>query len=1319
MAYTAVKLADVNKAIEAVKAAQSKYATSLSSTAPSKAALETAQKNLEAATAKLQAMRDAFDKESYLQNNSAYNSALDAAKTAEQKLNEARDFLDSGRYYRDNSTYNNYVNAFNAAEQKLNQLRDWKDSGQYLRDNSAYQNAVNAIEPKINALREAENKLDNWSGNRSGTAWNNAVSAKVAADNAVSAAYAAKDKAEQAANTAAETLIRNQENTRNTAETNVNKTRETLELNANKARETAENTLNLARTKIDTVRDTSRNTAEKAIDAQDQLIGGTSKTVGLQSLYDKARDTYQNVVDQTQPNLDAYNEAKNNVANYVNDIKNSFGDIKNVTDLNEAKKLITDIGLSIDATKISDFQSQIKPQLSDFSKSFDEKLTQLQQDYKKNLELPTLSASQVDAALNRAGTQGVPRTGLIGDGNSIYTPKNQGRGDDLAQFAGNIDGLNLKSVNANILTGAALFGLYKDLTQKNKVGYTGDFAKAAQTAKVDISGMTQQEAYDAINQKGQGLYSITTRGSLGVDPTTGKTADHWSALYKREGDSLVPITDQSGAKVVQGFNSTWHQPFEDFGTFIQGAMPAVMMALPFILPGVGNALSSAISNTLVESAVLPTAFTMGAPAVTLGSIIGPTAVSALSGSLINGGTALLTGGDVGKAMLSGAAGGAASASAADISNAIMGGGQTGIDNIAAIAKAANLSVPQVQKIIASGAASGLTSLATDPENAAKNMVFSIASNFGTEEVKNLVTNSIDPKSLNGLQNLAVNTTGVVTSAMMNGQDIGTALERSANSLAINAAQAQYKYVPPVNVSSGASGFPIQERVKTYYEDLLASGFDEDVAAQLKEIYPNISDADAKSMATSLVGKVAAEQYGVPFAEADIGGALPPVEVTAKSEQTIFDKISRGFSTAFNLSEITDPNAPSDGKSALFDIGGDKGVGQGSVGGKSNSLFELVGFTSNGNSVYSAANEEGGSGPLFVLVTVDGKPQLIDEKQNVLTINLEAAKKLEDMAANVKKELKTNNADERIIDPSTFEIIKEPVAKTNPLDDWFESYYKQQSEAPQYNAGDAAKEINKDLPALIEQEKVQDPLKAGLFSQYAKDSSVMRQYIDEAYKSSYYSGMPLNTANISKTALGLLKGDIDKMFANAGTGPAGSGQTVGGGTSTSGADTGGGAGGTGGGDATSGSGAGAGTGTGGGGTGGTGIGTGGDGAAAAAAKAAAEKAAMAKRQSYYNQMMGVGSLPTTSTAASTKQASPSQAFYYGKEFGSPTQAISETGELVQKPYQALSVTQPGKEVAPVGVTGENDVSDLLSSILSQGDETSLNDLLEIIGGSQYG
>jgi len=1264
MAYTAVKLTDVNKAIEAVKTAQSAYDTAIkntSDTSTAKTAVNTALKNLDAARTKLDSLQSDFNNEKYLTTDTGYKTANTNLTNAQKALDTARSFI---------------------------------DSNDYLNKNAAYQTALNNITAKETARENAQRALDNANDKNRASLQKTYNSAEAA----VNAAYTAKDTAERNARTAAEKSVT-----------------------------TAETTYNQKQTLLDTARNTAQTTAQKVVDAQANIINGEKNTKSLERVYDTAKDSYQKIVDTVQPAIDVRNDAINNVSNYVNNIKDSFGDVKNINDANEVKKLLTDINSAVGATKISDLQTQVKSQLGDFDpiKAFNEKLPQLQEEYKKNVELPTLSASQVDAALNRAGTNVVPRTGLIGDGNSIYTPKNQGRGDDLSQFAGNVDGLNLKSINSNILTGAALFGLYKDLTQKNKVGYTGDFNKAAQVAKVDISGMTQKEAYDAINEKGQGLYSITTRGSLGVDPTTGKTDNHWSALYRREGDNLVPMSDQSGSKIVQGFSSDWHTPFDDFGSFIQGSMPAIMMALPFILPGIGNAISSTIGSTIVESAVLPTAFTVGVPAVTLGSIIGPTAVSALSGAFINGGTAFLTGGDVGKAMLSGAAGGVASASAADISNTIMGGGETGASNIAAIAKAANLSVPQVQKIIASGVASGLTSLATDPDNVAKNMLLSIASNFGTEEVKNLVTNSIDPKSLNGLQNLAVNATGVVTSAAMNGQDIGAALERSANSLALNAAQAQYKYVPPVNVSSGASGFPIQERVQTYYEDLLASGFDEDITAQLKDIYPNISDADAQYMAKSFIGQVAADQFGLPVSQVDIAGgrdpSLPPIEVTAKQEPSVFDKISGGFSTLFNLSEITDPNAPSDGKSALLNIGGDKGVGQGSAGGKSNSWFELIGFTSNGNPVYSASGEKGGSGPLFTLFTVDGKPQLVDENKNVLTINFEAAKKLEDMAVNVKQEAKVNNADERIIDPATFEIIKEPTVKTNALDNWFEAYYKQQETAPQYTAGDALKEVNKDLPALIEQEKSQDPLKAGLFAQYAKDSSVMRQYVDEAYKSSYYSGMPLNTANISKTALGLLKGDLDKMFSSATSGGQTSGgQTVGGGTSTAGTDAGGGAGGTGGGDATSGSGAGAGTGTGGGGTGGTGTGTGGDGgASAAAAKAAAEKAASAKRQSYYNQMMGVASLPTASTPASTKQAGPSEAFYYGKDFGSPTQAISETGDLVQKPYQALSVTQPGKEVAPTGVTGENDVSALLSNILSQGDETSLNDLLEIIGGSQYG
>ena len=1329
MAYTAVKLADVNKAIAAVKTAQSNYATALSSTTPSKTALEAAQKNFEAATAKLQSMRDDFDKQTYLQNNSSYNSALDAAKTAEQKLNEARDFLDSGRYYRDNSTYNNDVNAFNSANDKLNQLRDFKDSGQYLRDNSAYQNAVNAIEPKINALREAENKLDNWSGNRSGSAWNSAVTAKVNASKAVDAAYTARDKAEQAASTAADTLVRNQENARNAAETKFNKTRETLESNANKTRETAEKTLDLARTKIDTVRDTSRNTAEKAVNAQDQAI---YKTGGIQSLYDQAKDKYQNLVDQTQSNLDAYKDSKSNVLNYVNDIKNSLGDVNTKEDATAVKTLLIQIETSINGTGISDFKNEIAPLIKEIDPL---KMA--------NITTPdTSSAKTLNSAFKNASPSNFsnidPNTGLpVLNQEALDRVLNKYGDNSLTsgQYRDNYNafGWNVKSDASSVTRGAALVGLDMGNIQAGmqssqgyvKAGTTtsatdADFKKAAQELGLDVNNYIQPNKF--VPTSGQyGSEKATNKNSREyTNPNTGETylartdakgnfvtsldkqslygeidnrlkdfyvvgnllehkgannpAPHAAVLFKADGSgNLVPVTKPDGSVAASYYNAAsvshagWRGQLAELG-------PLIAVASAIFLPGIGTALAQSLGSATVATtaAVAPTAFTVGLPAasVSLGSVIGATGVNALTGSIINGGMAFLTGGDVGKAMLSGAAGAAAAVSAGDISNKIMGGGQTGASNVAAIAKAANLSVSQTEKIIASGFASGLTSAVTDPDNAFKNMAISIASNFTSEEAKNIVSGSVDPKSVNGVTTFVSNAVDLGTSALMSGQDVGKVLQNAAPSLTVGAAKAESKYAPPV--STGASGFPLspdryetaQKEINTYYKDLLNSDFDENVVTQLKKAYPDLPESEVYQKAKDITGDFAAQTIGQSIGDVSQG-----------TLDYLFSSIAGDSDSIKYLPSITASDVPE----TIQNI---KGLQPdlNELGNGIKKRTEIDPLTKQKIVTY----EQTISGK-----TKDGKEYgftaVYDPNSNNVHYTTGSALSPEELVADASGTF-----------PGGFTQVLDIRPNFNNLDS---------SEIP--------------APFIPFETPPQKDLTYLLSEQFSKDQGVMSRYIKEAGNALKDSGIPSpSQQEISKYAMDMLRGDVSNIFgyspstssgkeksdATEGTLggvpggvpkgvpeglPEGLPEGMPGGTldgSLEGSKTGG---------------------------TGTGAGTGGDGGAAA------EKAARAKRQNYYNQMMGVASLPTVSTPASTKQTSPSQAFYYGKDFGSPTQAISETGDLVQKPYQALSVTQPGKEVAPTGVTGENDVSALLSNILSQGDETSLNDLLEIIGGSQYG
>jgi hypothetical protein len=85
----------------------------------------------------------------------------------------------------------------------------------------------------------------------------------------------------------------------------------------------------------------------------------------------------------------------------------------------------------------------------------------------------------------------------------------------------------------------------------------------------------------------------------------------------------------------------------------------------------------------------------------------------------------------------------------------------------------------------------------------------------------------------------------------------------------------------------------------------------------------------------------------------------------------------------------------------------------------------------------------------------------------------------------------------------------------------------------------------------------------------------------------------------------------------------------------------------------------------------------------------------------------------SSQGSILRAPYDYAFYYGKPFESPKQEISKEGELLQKKYQPLSVTQPGPELALGEGTGENALTALLQSVL--GEEGDINDLLEILRG----
>jgi hypothetical protein len=226
---------------------------------------------------------------------------------------------------------------------------------------------------------------------------------------------------------------------------------------------------------------------------------------------------------------------------------------------------------------------------------------------------PTLSLSEVKNLLKRTNmrnfSSGRGVKVAIGDGNSLYLPRYQGQGDDFGGKlgAGSVKGLNIKSVNANIITGAALFGIYNSSVYKGqkysvadntnnvlhaRSATNADFQKAAKTAGVDISGMSMEQAYNAINAKGQGIYAVISRNSSGG-------GNHFYALYKEQGDKLVPFANASGEPISKTFNGTWHGQWEDASSFFSEFLNNPVTGLGLAVVTSGSSLVTQVAANAV------------------------------------------------------------------------------------------------------------------------------------------------------------------------------------------------------------------------------------------------------------------------------------------------------------------------------------------------------------------------------------------------------------------------------------------------------------------------------------------------------------------------------------------------------------------------------------------------------------------------------------------------------------------------------------------------------------------------------------------------
>ena len=238
---------------------------------------------------------------------------------------------------------------------------------------------------------------------------------------------------------------------------------------------------------------------------------------------------------------------------------------------------------------------------------------------------------------------------------------------------------------------------------------------------------------------------LNNLGKPVVDPSTGDT---------------VAIQAVSPKPTDSGFNS-----------FMMAAMPSLMLG---IATG-GAGLAGAIGGSILGSA-------SAVGATTLGSAILGSATSAIASAINNG--------DIGKAALTGAIGGAIGANTGDIANSLVGGGDAiaGESVLKSIAASTGQSLQQIQNLITNTVATVTTAAATGNLN--ENLVSAIGNTLAGTVVGNYattITKDMLPDTLNSVAKSVGSVANVATKAAINGKDINTAISNSAGYIIGNAA----------------------------------------------------------------------------------------------------------------------------------------------------------------------------------------------------------------------------------------------------------------------------------------------------------------------------------------------------------------------------------------------------------------------------------------------------------------------------------------------------------------------------------------------------
>jgi hypothetical protein len=779
VAYTAVKLADVQKAIAAVTAANKKYTDAQASSKTTKTTLDSDKKKLDDALAKLKTLQTDFDNQKYLTTDAGYKTAKTAVETAEKTLNDARNNLNSGAYLTKDTGYQNALKNLKNAEA----ARDKAYKAMFDPDPKKAKAGEVAYGKETTNIQKAEAALDVARSNAEKTAQKPITDA----EKALETKNAALEKAKTTAAATAQKPIDAQQKVVNTNQTTYDTTNEkyqgiinsfdTLVNERNNAVNGVTDYLNNFKSSLGEV------TKKADATAAQKLLTDIGKAVTDAKIPD-----LQKAYDTTTKGWDVMKMAAIPTVNIKDANPDAFANIDPNT-----KLPILDQG-ALDA--VLDRYKSNKIDEQQYRDNWNKFGWNVKSDASTAVRGPALvglDIGNIQQGMSSAG-RGIVKVGT-----------NQAATD--ADFKKAAEQLSIKYDDyvkpVKFVPSQGGYGVTEKATAQNSKEYTDPVTGETYLARLSggkfQTALDKEGIYNAITDRTKDFYLVANS----IDGNK-----HASILFKADGSgNLLPVTNAKNEPFVNYYSATRNVTGQ---TWYADLVPIAAIAASIALPGIGSAISqSAFGASL---------------AATVGSQV---AANAIINATLSAAVSAATGGDPVKAALTAGISTAVVPNIGEMAKAV------GVDEktISSITSTINdlggkVTNTDVKNIIANGVATAVVTGATDSDKILENVLTSVAGNFADANVKNYVSSSladsIDRQKLASAADAAGNVANVATNAVISGVDIQTALTNAAPSILASASTA---YDNALKGKVALSESELSPDAKKVYDNYVASGID--------------------------------------------------------------------------------------------------------------------------------------------------------------------------------------------------------------------------------------------------------------------------------------------------------------------------------------------------------------------------------------------------------------------------------------------------------------------------------------------------------------